>query len=169
MFLFPERPIEIPLQRSPAEVVAALDAFLVPSSWSKPFVDKLVGEAAGGRIVIWRSPVFRRNSFHPVFRGRIDDDGRMIRGVFRLTVYARGFMIFWLVGIPFFMFRDEVRATLIEGLNRGHLQDLGIMLGMMAFGAVLPRVGWWIGRGDISRIETALRSAATGVPLGPLD
>jgi hypothetical protein len=169
MFLFPESPLEIPLQRSPAEVIAALDEFLVPSSWSKPFTDKLVGEAAEGRIVIWRSPVFRRNDFRPVFRGKIDDDGRTIRGMFRLTLYARGFLICWVAGVAFFMLRDEVGGTLIDSLDQGHLLNLGVILGMMAFGVALPWLGWWWGREDMVRIETALRAASAGRPLGPLN
>jgi hypothetical protein len=38
-----------------------------------------------------------------------------------------------------------------------------MILAFIILGGVLPRLGWWMGRSDITRIEEAIRRAAGDV------
>jgi hypothetical protein len=158
--IFPEQVVTIPLERAPALVVSDLDAALVPTQWHRLFRERLVGDASDESIVIRRVRPFRRNDFAPQFVGRVDSRGRAIVGHFRQSGFARGFLALWLGVIALLFGPTEVAAVFREGLTVAHRRVVLQLLGMIVVGLVLPRIGWWFGRGDIATIEGVLNRAA---------
>ena len=120
---------------------------------------RLVGRVSARDISVRLHHPFTSNSFGPVFAGSIvtEDGQTVVRGAFRLHMYARTFMKFWFgfiivwstIGIP---------AGLIQ-LAVGRLEGA-----MFAFGIVFVKLGEYLGNKDCKPITQACRGTPSTDP-----
>ena len=164
MKLFPEQDLVVPLARSPALVIKDLDAALDRTVFDHIFRDRLIGDAASERIRIRRDPWWWRNDFAPRFTGAVRSDGTAIERAFRLSLWARGFLLVWLGLLLIVFLPTALIGVARDGFGGPRPMMLGMVVALFAFGGwVLPWLGWAIGRSDIARIEAAIRGAAGSV------
>jgi hypothetical protein len=147
---------------SPGATIDALKAEIVPTSWHRPFGDKLVGSAAEGYMRIRRSRPWVRNDLAPVFSGRLTEDGRWLVGEFAPSGWARGFMTIWLGALIVIFLPVEISSVVREGLTPERIQVSLTLLAMVAVGLGMPWLGWWFGSSDIDQIEAVLSAVADG-------
>ncbi len=160
--LFPRTDLHVALAVEADEFLRNLRAEVLPAEDAEGKGDRLAGTVAADaiRIVRVRSWVFKnvvrwfiRNEFAPQFTGHLTADGRYVHGRFHTAPWVRRFLTVWLVAAAAFVILALVPAVEFEG-------PVLIPVLMFAAGAVLPQLGWWMGRGDRDRIEAALVRAA---------
>lgn len=163
MGLFPEQRVNIPLSRTSGEVIQELDAAMDNTLLRGLFRDRLMGHASVDRIRIRYFDASWQNEFSPCFVGRVNTRQKCIEGLFCLSRTARAFLLVWLavfglLFLPIVLTRIAHQGWTAEDLKQ--LAFTGVML--LVGGWVLPRLGWYVSRSDIARIETALQQAANG-------
>jgi hypothetical protein len=145
------------LESSPEEFLQRLQEQLTPAPSYKPLRDALVGTVAPQSIQIRRVRAFVRNDLAPRFSGRLSPDRRFLSGTFEAPTWARRFLLIWLAGAGFFavmMLVPDFRGQ----QDQAWAPAIPVLMG--ALGALLPRLGWFFGRGDVVRIKDALAHAA---------
>jgi len=151
--LFPRTELHVALLVETEEFLRNLRGEVSPADHADGRGDRLVGAVAADAIRIRRVRPYVRNDFAPQFSGRLTGDGRYVHGRFRAALWVRRFLTLWLVAAAGFVILAVVPAVEFEG-------PVLIPVLMFAAGAVLPKLGWWVGRGDRDRIEAALVRAA---------
>lgn len=144
----------VPLE--PLEVERRLAAIVGPVTWATRLgADRdalpLRGEVQGGHLKL-RLPQRGRNSFRATVRGRLyrEDAGTRIEARADAFLFVPLFLIAWelLVG-----------RVLIDALGRADTQSAILAGLMMAFGAWLGVIGWYVRLDETRRIERIVRDA----------
>jgi hypothetical protein len=100
-----------------------------------------------------------RNSFAPIFDGQVTktNDGSQVVGGFRMTRFASVFMTIWMSFAAIFAVIFYVQffsGKTSAGSRLWLIQPIG----MLVFGAILPKFGWWLGRNELIYIDDYLKA-----------
>jgi len=151
--LFPRTGLQVRLLVPPDQFLKSLSGEVTPNGSEQGRGDVLVGPVAADAIRIRRVRSFFRNDFAPQFSGSLSEDGSLLEGSFEAALIVRRFLTLWLAGAVLFVVLKVLPGVEMEG-------SVLVPLFMFVVGAMVPRLGWWFGRGDRDRIEAALIRAA---------
>jgi hypothetical protein len=151
--LFPRTDLHVGLVVGPEEFLRNLRGSVSSAERANSRGDRLEGAVAADGIRIRRVRPFLRNDFAPQFTGSLSEDGLLLEGSFEAALIVRRFLRLWLAGTVLFVILAVLPSVEMEG-------SVLVPLFMFAVGAMVPRLGWWFGRGDRDRIEAALMRAA---------
>jgi len=159
MSFLPYEDLSVPLLVPEAEFLARLNEGLVPTKLRLMFRNGFVGSASESLVKVRWARRFVSNDLAPQFEGRVTPDHKFVRGTFRQRVWVLVLLLLSLaVGF----------AGIITGIVVGTRIPMhprwvaAAVLGLIAFAALLPRLGWVMARSDVERITEALRAAARG-------
>ena len=159
MSLLPHEDLSVPLLVPEAEFYSRLNAGLVPTKLRLLFRNGFVGSASKSLVKVRWARRFVSNDLAPQFEGRVTADHKFVRGTFRQRVWVL-VLLFLSVAVGF--------AGIVTGIVVGTRTPMNPrwvaagVIGLIAFAALLPRLGWVMARSDVERITEALRSAARG-------
>jgi hypothetical protein len=159
MSLLPHEEVSLPLTVSETEFLARLNESLVPTKLRLLFRNGFVGSASATSVKVRWARRWVSNDLAPAFEGRVTPDHKFLRGTFR----QRGWvlvLVFVSVALGF--------AGIVAGIVLGTRTTMNprwvaaAVVGLIAFAALLPRLGWAMAGSDVERITEALRAAARG-------
>ena len=159
MSLLPHEDLSVPLLVPEAEFYSRLNAGLVPTKLRPLFRNGFVGSASESSVKVRWARRFVSNDLAPQSEGRVTADHKFVRGTFRQRVWVL-VLLFLSVAVGF--------AGIVTGIVVGTRTPMNPrwvpagVIGLIAFAALLPRLGWVMARSDVERITEALRAAARG-------
>ena len=164
--LYAEMPLEISSPLSATMVFERLRGEITRFAFPLTMSERLVGVLTRGTLKIRAHRPFISNSFAPLFVGNIEQGEHQtyVRGVFRHSLFVRGFMTLW------FGFLAALSIIIIPGglimLLMGDIDGVVYVFApivMFGFGILLLKLGNVFGSKDRDVIRAKITDAIGGV------
>jgi hypothetical protein len=158
--LLPSHSLAVPLRKPPSAVLAYLEDVLheqPPAAVGWPSERaRLTGSVTPGRIVL------RLGTRHRwvVFVGQLVDDGRTIRGVFKVSLPERLLIAFWYALLGTIAVLGVATSLSVQGSTRELSRFLAVGLAILILGFFATRLSWLGRRSHVSWIADLIRRAA---------